>query len=120
MARRRAGRKPPWRDKRIFFPLLAVALVLEIAADWFSKSWSIGGPTPFIIYSVSLYVVGALIMVNAMRVKTLAQTVPVFVISTSIVAAAMGAFMFGERLSPLAVIGMATGIAAVLLINHDD
>ena len=110
------SRQHSWK----FFPLLAMALIIQIAADWFSKSWSIGGPSPYIIYSVSLYTIGALIMVNAMKIKTLAQTAPMFVISTAVVAAMMGAFIFGERLSPFAVIGMIVGIVAVLLINHDD
>jgi drug/metabolite transporter (DMT)-like permease len=118
--KKRTRGAPPRYDGRMFFPLLAVALVLELAADWFSKSWSIGGPDSFLPAGIVLYAAGALIMVNAMRIKTLAQTVPTFVISTALATAAMGVVVFGESLSPSAVFGIVAGVIAVSLISQDD
>jgi len=118
--RRRIRDAPPRHDGGMFFPLLAVALVLEVSADWFSKNWSIGAPDHFLLCGVALYVAGALIVVNAMRLKTLSQTIPIFVISVSLATASMGVLVFGERLQPQSLLGIAAGLAAIFLIGQEE
>jgi small multidrug resistance pump len=102
---------------RAFLLMIGVALV-TVVGDYFLKVAGSGNALRIrpLIIGIVIYGGSAFAWVSAMRHIKLATLSVVFMLSMLIFAAALGAIVFGERLSQLESIGILLAVASILLL----
>jgi multidrug transporter EmrE-like cation transporter len=98
-----------------FIALMAAGVLLEVAGDVLFKKWADGGRRMWLAVGFILYSTGAIAWARSLKYEDLSKAVIVFMVANAVVAVAAGIFLFGERLSVWNWIGVALGVAAIVL-----
>lgn len=95
---------------------LAAAMAAFVGANTVLRSYAHSGVALMLASALGLFLVGNLIMVRVMREGGLALAVAISSVVQLVLLALIGVVLFGERLSPLQMAGVALGIVSVALI----
>jgi multidrug transporter EmrE-like cation transporter len=104
-------------EKYIFFGLLLLAVVLEVAADILFKKWSIENKGLLLGIGLALYLVGTIFWAMSLKYDFLSKAVSIFTVLNMILVVIVGLFVFKEDVSTINKIGIALGIISVILIE---
>jgi len=96
--------------------LLAGGIILTIG-DIFMKKWVNTQTHTWYIIGLIIYIIGMNFLAQSYRYKNIAVASVIFVIFNIITLAIVSRLYFKESLSPLQIIGVITGIAAVILLE---
>ena len=100
---------------------LSLLVVFELIADIFAKNWSTQGKVYFWIASIISYIVANIFWLSSIRNGSgLARGTVLFGVSSAVVGALLGIFLYKESLSLLQIIGVSIGIAAIFLLVLGD
>lgn len=95
---------------------LTVAMVSFVGANAVLRSYAASSMAMTLVGALALFLFGNLFMVRAMREGGLALAVAISSVVQLVLLALIGVLWFGERLSPVQVVGVALGIVSVALI----
>jgi len=96
--------------------LLAGGIILTIG-DIFMKKWVKTQTHTWYIIGLIVYMIGMNFLAQSFKYKNIAVASVIFVIFNIITLAIVSRLYFKESLSPLQIIGVITGIAAVILLE---
>jgi len=103
--------------KTIFFSILIVAILLEVAGDVFFKKWSLSSRNVMLVIGAILYFAGSIFWAISLRYETLSKAGSIFMILNVILIVLAGLFIFKEDLSLTNRIGVLLGIVSIILIE---
>lgn len=103
--------------KLIFFGLIVVAVVLEIAADIMFKKWAIDSKFHILAVGLTVYFIGTILWAFSLKYEHLSTAISIFTIVNLIVMVLVGMLYFKEDLSLINKIGIGLGILSVLLLE---
>ena len=98
------------------FLVLGGAIVIFLIAASTSRVYATDGRVFIVVIAMVLYVIGNLMMVRIMRDIGLGPAISVATIAQLILINVVAYALFGERLAPLQVAGMALGLVSMMLI----
>ena len=97
---------------------LTLSAIFFAVGEYLSKSYVLSPRTSVLLLLVSMYAVGALLWIPALKQKPdLAITGTLWSVITLLFTIAIGVFIFGETISLLQKIGIALAIGALLLLS---
>jgi len=103
--------------KLIFFALIAIAVVLEVVGDVFFKKWALGSQHFLLALGLLIYFIGTVFWAVSLKYEYLAKAISIFTVLNLIIVVLVGVLYFQENLSLANKIGIALGIASVILIE---
>lgn len=103
--------------KFIFFGLIALAVVLEVAGDILFKKWAIDNKNILLYVGLLIYFIGTIFWAISLKYELLSKAISVFTILNLIIVILVGVLYFKEDLSLINKIGMGLGILSVILIE---
>jgi len=103
--------------KLIFFGLVALAVVLEVAGDIFFKKWSIDSRNILLYAGLLIYFIGSVFWAVSLKYEYLSKAISVFTILNLIIVILVGVLYFQEELSLINKVGIGLGILSVILIE---
>lgn len=96
--------------------MLALALVAEIAADYFFKLWSLSDKTLEIVTGVGLYCIATVFFALSLKNESLTKMVCVFTIINCVAASLIGIY-FGEPFPLRIKLGVLTAMLTIYLLR---
>lgn len=103
--------------KLLFFGLIIVAVILEIAADIMFKKWAIDNKSYVLAVGLFVYCIGTILWAFSLRYEHLSTAISIFTIVNLIVIVLVGMLYFKEDLSLINKIGIGVGVLAVILLE---
>ena len=100
-----------------FCVLLLPAVALEVGADIFLKKWAIGNRGSFFLIGVAGYAVATVFWGLSLKFDLMSRLISVFMILNLVAVVLVGVLYFGEKLTPVNMVGIALGILSVVLIE---
>lgn len=104
-------------SKLIFFTLIALAVALEVVGDIFFKKWSIANQPAVLAVGLLIYFIGTIFWAISLKYELLSKAISIFTVLNLIIVVLVGVLYFQENLSLLNKIGIALGVASVILIE---
>jgi len=104
-------------ERYIFFGLLLVAVLLEVAADVLFKKWSIDNKNILLIIGLAVYFIGTIFWAISLKYDFLSKAVSIFTVVNLILVVIVGMVVFTEDISVINKIGIGLGIISVILIE---
>jgi drug/metabolite transporter (DMT)-like permease len=96
---------------------LCLLVLFELIADVFAKNWSTEGKIYFWVASILSYVIANIFWLSSIKNGSgLARGAVLFGVSSAVVGALLGIFLYKENLSLQQIIGISIGIVAIVLI----
>src|SRR3989344_3805136 len=102
--------------RMIFFLLVGIAVVLEIAADIFFKKWALDNRQVLLILGLLLYAAGTVFWAYSLKYEYLSKAVVLFTLLNLIAITLAGVILFKEHLTALNKVGIALGILSIFLL----
>ena len=103
--------------KYLFFSLILLAVLFEVAADILFKKWSVDNRSLLLAIGVLLYMIGTVAWAYSLKLEYLSKAVTVFTVLNFILVLLAGVFFFDEHLSVMNKIGIALGLASIVLVQ---
>ena len=103
--------------KYIFFGLIALAVILEVAGDVFFKKWALEHKSLLLYVGLLIYFVGTIFWAISLKYDYLSKAISVFTILNLVAVVSVGVIYFNEDLSLVNKIGIGLGIISVFLIE---
>lgn len=103
--------------KSIFFGLLLIAVLLEVAGDVLFKKWALGSRNLLLILGLLVYFIGTVFWAVSLKYEFLSKAISVFTIMNLILVVLVGVVLFKEDLTLLNKIGIILGIVSVVMIE---
>lgn len=103
--------------KYIFFGLIALAVVLEVAGDIFFKKWALENKNLLLYIGLLIYFVGTIFWAISLKYDYLSKAISVFTILNLIAVVLVGVIYFKEDLSLINKLGIGLGVISVFLIE---
>jgi len=103
--------------KIIFFSLVSAAVILEIFGDTILKKWALENKNIFLLVGFSVYIIGSIFWVISLKYETLSRAISIFTVLNMLVIVLVGILFFKENLSLLNKLGIALGIASIILLE---
>lgn len=103
--------------KFLFFAMILLATLFEVAGDIFFKKWSMGGKNALIIIGFLIYAIGTIFWAFSLKYEYLSKAISVLTILNLIIIVLVGTLYFNEGLSLINKIGIALGVISVVLIE---
>ncbi len=103
--------------KLIFFGLIGLAVMLEVAGDIFFKKWAINNKNVLLVLGLLIYFTGTIFWAVSLKYEYLSKAISVFTVLNLIVVVLVGVIYFKEDLSLINKIGIGLGILSVALIE---
>lgn len=96
---------------------LSLLVLFELIADVLSKEWALHGLVIRFVGAILGYVVANIFWLIALKDGAgLARGAMIFSVASAIIAVALGAFLYKERVSGTEIAGIILGVAALVLI----
>jgi glucose uptake protein len=99
-----------------FILWLSVSAVIFVSAATASRLYVSSSNVLWVVLSLSLYIVGNLIMIRLMREGGLGLAISISAIAQLVLANVIAFGFFNERISPVQMGGIALGLVAVTLM----
>lgn len=99
-----------------FILWLSVSAVIFVSAATASRLYVSSSNALWVVLSLSLYIVGNLIMIRLMREGGLGLAISISAIAQLVLANVIAFGFFNERISPVQMGGIALGLVAVTLM----
>jgi multidrug transporter EmrE-like cation transporter len=103
--------------KTIFFSILIIAILLEVAGDVFFKKWSLSSRSAMLVIGAILYFAGSIFWAISLKYETLSKAGTIFMIANFVLIALVGVLYFKEDLSLTNKLGIALGALSIILIE---
>lgn len=103
--------------KLIFFSLIIIAVLLEVAGDIFFKKWSLENKNVLLITGLVIYFIGTFFWAVSLKYEYLSKAISVFAVLNLIIIVLIGLVLFKENLSLTNKIGIGLGILSIILIE---
>jgi len=103
--------------KFVFFGLIIIATLLEVAGDIFFKKWGLGGKNILLISGFVIYAIGIVFWAFSLKYDFLSKAISILSILNLIIVVLVGVLYFNETLSFINKIGIAMGILSLVLIE---
>jgi len=96
---------------------LILLILLELAADIFSKEWSLHNTAPKFIAALSAYLVANIFWLFALKYGSgLARGAVIFSVVSAVLALIIGIGFYKESITHIQLTGLLLGIVAIILI----
>ena len=92
-------------------------MVLEVVGDVFFKKWALGSQHFLLALGLLIYFIGTVFWAVSLKYEYLAKAISIFTVLNLIIVVLVGVLYFQENLSLANKIGIALGIASVILIE---
>lgn len=100
---------------------LALVVIFELAADVFSKEWSLNSRYCYLAGAIIFYLVSNLAWLLSLKYGSgLARGVTIFSVAGAIIAIAIGVLFYKEQATRLQAAGMVLGLASLALIFWNE
>lgn len=103
--------------KIIFFGLITIAVLLEVAGDVLFKKWALGNRNTLLILGLLIYFIGTVFWAVSLKYEFLSKAISVFTILNLILVVLVGVIIFKEDVTLINKIGILLGIISVVLIE---
>ena len=103
--------------KYIFFGLMFLAVVLEVAADILFRYWSLNDKKILFFSGLAVYLIGTAFWAYSLKYEMLSKAASVFAIMNLILLVLAGTVIFNEDLTLANKVGIALGIVSLFLIE---
>jgi small multidrug resistance pump len=103
--------------KYIFFLLIAIAILLEVAGDILFKQWALAHKSWVLGIGLALYFIGTVFWAYSLKYEHLSHAISVFTVLNLIVVVLAGVLLFDEKLSRVQTVGIALGVLSVILLE---
>ena len=103
--------------KIIFFMLIALAVLLEVAGDILFKKWSIGNKNILLVLGLIIYFIGTIFWAFSLKYEFLSKAISIFTILNLVIVVLVGVLLFNEKLSVTNEIGIILGVISIILIE---
>jgi len=103
--------------KAIFFILVILAIIFEVAGDILLKKWAIDGKNIIFIMGFFVYFLAILFWAYSLKYELLSKAISVVTIINLIAVVLIGVLYFKEDLSLINKIGIALGAVSIALIE---
>jgi len=103
--------------KLLFFALIFLSVLLEVAGDVLFKKWSIESKNMLLIAGLSIYFIGSIFWAFSLKYEYLSKSITVFTVFNLIAVALAGVVLFKEDLSLINKLGIIAGVISVILVE---
>ncbi len=100
----------------IFYVLIGIATLLEVAGDIVLKDWSIRNRLYLLLIGLGVYFVGIFFWAFSLRYEYMSKAVSYIVILNMIIVVLIGVFVYKEQLSLVNKIGIGLGTVSLVLV----
>lgn len=107
----------PQTVKLIFFSLIALAVVFEVAGDIFFKKWSLGGKSILLAAGLLVYFIGTVFWAISLKYEYLSKAISVFMVLNLVIVVLVGIIYFKEDLSLVNKLGIGLAALSIILIE---
>jgi glucose uptake protein len=104
-------------SKNLFFVLLILAVAMEIGADIFFKKWAMQNRMLLLAVGLALYLIGTAFWAYSLKYEQLSKAVIIFTVLNLIGVLLAGLLIFNEKLNLWNKLGVALGVASVILLQ---
>ncbi|VVB73527.1 Uncharacterised protein [uncultured archaeon] len=104
-------------DLLLLWAAMILTALFNVAGDFSGKRWTQSGRTRILVVAALMYAIDQTFFAISLTFGALATNIFVVFILSSILDVLLGVFYFKERISGTNLIGLALGLAALLLLN---
>jgi multidrug transporter EmrE-like cation transporter len=97
--------------------LLLIGGIILTAGDILMKEWVVTNKYLFYFIGLAVYLIGLNFLAQSFKFKNIAVASVIFVIFNVVTLSLVSWLYFKETLSPMQIIGMALGIAAIIVLE---
>ncbi len=99
-----------------FYFYIFGAIICYIFGDFLAKIWSMKNNWVFVSLALTIYFIGSLLFIFAIKKSSLSLAVATAPLAIAIAGLVIGYFYFSERLTSIQYFGVAFGITALVLL----
>jgi multidrug transporter EmrE-like cation transporter len=104
-------------DTLLLWAALILSASFNVIADVSGKRWTQKGSKIFLVLAAAAYMIDQLFFSASLTFGALSKNIFIVFLLSSIIDVLIGIFYFKERLSRTNLVGLALGLAALILLN---
>lgn len=100
-----------------FYLFIVIISLLDLFAEYMGKQWILAGRPLYLVLTVLGFGIAGFFFAHSLKYEGVAVANILWIALTAILVTLMGYFVFKEQLSALNLVGIATIIVGVILLN---
>jgi len=103
--------------KFVFFGLILLAVVLEVAGDVLFKKWALENRSTLFIAGLAIYFIGTIFWAISLKYEFLSRAITVFTVLNLVLVTLAGVLIFNEELTLANKAGIVLGVLSIILVE---